>query len=106
MGFLDSFRKYDKFWIGIVLGIALPFLLYPLIRPLDPKNYSFITVEYHKTVLKMLPMLLSRCVFPNALLFFIFLWSNFERLAKGVLYSTVGIVGVLIILHLLFKFLP
>lgn len=103
MEFLEKLRKYDNFWIGIITGIALPLLLYPLIRPLDPENFKFIE-NYQKIVLKMLPMLLSRCVFPNALLFFLFLWGNFERTAKGVLYSTVGIVAVLGILHIVFKF--
>ncbi len=102
MGAIDTLRKYDSFWIGLIAGIALPLILYPILRPLDPENFNFITTEYRKTILKMLPMLLSRCVFPNALLFFIFIWSGFEKTAKGVLYSTVGIVGILIILQIVF----
>ncbi len=105
MEFLNKLRKRDNFWIGLIIGIALPFLLYPLIRPLNPENFNFIDIEYKKTVMKMLPMLLSRCVFPNALLFFLFLWGNFEKTAKGVLYSTVGIVAILGIMHVIFKFI-
>ncbi|HBH49869.1 MAG TPA: hypothetical protein DDX98_14585 [Bacteroidales bacterium] len=102
MGFLDKLKKYDIFWIGLILGIALPLLLYPILRPLDPKNFAFISADYHKAMLKMLPMLLSRCVFPNALLFFLFIWNRFDKIAKGVLYSTVGITAVLIVIQIIF----
>ena len=102
MGFLDNLRRFDNFWIGLVLGLVVPLALYPLLRPLNPANFKFIQTAYKLTILKLLPMLLSRCIFPNALLFFIFIWSDFERLAKGVLYSTVGLVACLIIIQIVF----
>ncbi|MBN1117352.1 MAG: hypothetical protein JXA77_09125 [Bacteroidales bacterium] len=102
MGFLDKLRKIDKFWIGIVAGLVIPIVLYLIIQPLKAANYSFMQEEYKQAVLKMLPMLLSRCIFPNALLFFILIWSDFEQAAKGILYSTVGLVGILILIWLVF----
>jgi hypothetical protein len=102
MGFLDKLKKYDQLWIGIVLGILFPLLLYPVLRPLDPKNFAFISKDYHMALLKLLPMLLSRCVFPNALLFFLFIWSDFDQLAKGVLISTVGLTAILVLIQIIF----
>jgi hypothetical protein len=102
MGFIDNLRKYDRLWIGISLGLLLPLALYPLIRPLDPENFAFISVDYHKAMLKLLPMLLSRCVFPNALLFFLLIWIRFDKTARGVLYSTVGLTAILILIQIIY----
>lgn len=102
MGFLDTLRKYDRFWIGLIMGIGLPLILYPLLRPLDPENFAFISTEYKQAMLKLIPMLLSRCVFPNALLFFIFIWSNFDRIAKGILYATVGLTAILVAIQIIY----
>lgn len=98
----EKLKKHDNFWIGLVLGIALPLILYPLLRPLDPKNFAFISNDYRQAMLKMLPMLLSRCVFPNALLFFLCIWTHFDKTAKGILYSTVGLTGILIAIQIIF----
>ena len=102
MGFLDKLRTIDKFWIGVLTGLVIPIVLYFIIQPLDADNYGFMQEQYKQAVLKMLPMMLSRCVFPNALLFFILIWSDFEQAAKGILYSTVGLAGILIVLWLVF----
>ncbi|QQS50368.1 MAG: hypothetical protein IPM71_12365 [Bacteroidota bacterium] len=102
MGFLDRLRRYDYFWLGIALGLLIPLLLYPILRPLDPKNLGFIAVDQKQIVLKMLPMLLSRCIFPNALIFFLFIWNDMNLLAKGVLYSTLFLTGALILIQFIF----
>lgn len=102
MGFIEKLRRKDNFWIGFVLGIALPLALYPIIRPLDPQNFDFIAKEYQISLINLLPMLLSRCIFPNALIFFLFIWGNFNKTAKGILISTMGLVGILVIIQIVF----
>ncbi|MBN2486973.1 MAG: hypothetical protein JXB34_13440 [Bacteroidales bacterium] len=102
MEFLEKLRRLDNFWFGLITGLALPLALYPLIRPLDPATFNFIKSVYKLTIIKLLPMLLSRCIFPNALLFFIFIWSGYERAAKGILYSTVAMVSALILIQIIF----
>ena len=102
MGFLTNLRRYDKLWIGIVLGLILPAIFFYLTNPLDANKYGAMREEFNKALLKLLPILLSRCIFPNALLFFLLLWSNFENTAKGVLYTTVGLTGILILIQIIF----
>ncbi len=103
MGFLDKLREKDNFWIGLALGIALPLILYPIISPLDAKNFPMIPQsDLRRVMLKMMPYLLSRCVFPNALVFFFAIWGHFNLVAKGILYASIGIVGILIVLQLIF----
>jgi hypothetical protein len=101
MGFLEKLRKIDNFWIGLLLGLALPAILYPILRPLDPSNFSFIQTFGAIDIIKLLPMLLSRCIFPNALLFFIFIWSEYDKAAKGVLYITIFLTGALMLIQFL-----
>jgi hypothetical protein len=101
MGFLEKLRRMNNFWIGLILGILLPLSLFPLMRPFNPDNFAFIQSAYNITIFKLLPLLLSRCIFPNALLFFILIWSDFERAAKGILYATIGLVGILIIIQVI-----
>lgn len=103
MGFLDKLQKLDNFWIGVAFGILLPIILYHFINPLDRENFSFITADYNRAIFKMLPILLSRCIFPNAFIFFISIWSHFDALAKGILYSTIGLTGALILIQLISK---
>ena len=83
MEFLDKLRKYDRFWIGFLLGVLMPLALFPILLPIDPENFAFISASYKKALLKLIPMLLSRCVFPNALIFFLLIWNKFDQTAKG-----------------------
>lgn len=102
MGFLEKLKRFDNFWLGMAVGLLLPLALYPILRPMDPANFTFIAEDYRKTMLKLIPMLLSRCIFPNALLFFILIWSNYEKAAKGVLYITIGLVAILGLIQFIF----
>lgn len=102
MGILDKLRAYDRYWFGLILGVLLPLILYPILRPLDPKNFEFIAVSYNEALLKMIPMLLSRCIFPSALLFFLLIWSDFDKTAKGVLHTTVILTAILILIQIIF----
>lgn len=102
MGFLDKLREKDNFWIGFILGLVLPIAIYPLVRPTNPANFSFMGNTYLHSMLKLFPMLFSRCVFANAVLFFLFIWLNLNRSAKGVLYISIGIVVILIFIEFIF----
>lgn len=102
MGFLEKLRRYDYLWIGVILGLALPLALYPILRPFNPSNFGFIQTMDKFTVIKLLPMLLSRCIFPNAFLFFLLIWTDFERAAKGVLYTTIVLTAILFIIQFFF----
>lgn len=104
MGFLEKLRRFDNFWVGLVVGLAMPIALYPIMRPFNPDNFAFIGSVYKLTLIKLLPLLFSRCIFPNALLFFIFIGVNFDRAAKGVLYSTISLVGILVIIQIINHF--
>ncbi|MBN2611074.1 MAG: hypothetical protein JXB00_05920 [Bacteroidales bacterium] len=51
----------------------------------------------------LLPLVLSWCILPNLLLFFIFNWTDWLKAAKGVLASTVVITLMLFGLKVIYS---
>ncbi|MBA7543567.1 hypothetical protein ES705_35898 [subsurface metagenome] len=87
MGFLNL-QKLNTLLVGIVVGVALPVILYFVFVMPKMSHLSFIGEYYGRMMVKFLPLFLSRCIFPNALLFFLLIWKNQMQIAKGVLIST------------------
>lgn len=92
--------KLDNIAAGIIIGIIVPaiffyFFVYPKIN-----LYSFLEGDLYKgLIMKTLPIFLSRCIFPNALLFFFLLWTDYEKAAKGVLIITGIVTAVLLFIN-------
>jgi len=80
--------KYDSVILGTVLGLLLPlviFMSYYLIAYHGMNLLSFF--HYLGTGEIFLPII-SLCATSNLLLFFIFIWTNRDKSARGVLQAT------------------
>lgn len=80
--------KYDSVVLGTIAGFLLPafaFFLYYFIRYRGMYFRAFIHYLYEGGT--FLPII-SLCVVPNLLIFFIFIWTNRDRSARGVLQAT------------------
>lgn len=80
--------RYDSIIIGTVLGILVPaiaFFAYYLVR--YKGMYFPAYIRYLYTGGTFLPIL-SLCVTPNLLVFFIFIWTKRDKSARGVLQAT------------------
>jgi hypothetical protein len=95
-------KKFDTIVTGIIIGIIVPVIFYYFFVMPGIKQYRFLGDLYLQMVVKMLPMFLSRCIFPNALLFFILLWTNKANAAKGVLIITAILTAILMIINFVF----
>lgn len=103
MGFKDQLKKIDSFFIGLSMGIIVPLVLFTIFQPLDRENFSFMPDRvYNQTIKEILPMILSRCIFPNAFLFFICMSLTLDKLGKGLLFSTTAMVVVLLLIQFVF----
>jgi hypothetical protein len=91
-------NKLDNFILGIITGACLPLILYFVFVFPKMNHYSFIEGFYGDILLKFLPIFLSRCIFPNALLFFFFTWKDKLKVAKGILISTSVLTAVLLLI--------
>ena len=90
-------KKLDSLWIGAVIGLFSPlcslFVFY-LIR------YHHITFEkfFNEILLEhnILTPVISLCVITNLLVFFIFIWTNRNHSARGVLLATFIYAGYVV----------
>lgn len=88
--------KVNNVWLGTVLGILLPAITVFIAWKIRFNQFEldeFFRVMMQK---KILSSLLSLCVIPNLLVFFIFIWLNYLYSARGVLLSTF-IIGFIIV---------
>lgn len=81
--------KFNSFFLGLIPALILPLIsmyVFFLIKFSKNKSFSeFIDIiQSHNVTTKVL----SLCVIPNLLLFFIFIWSDRYTPAKGVIFAT------------------
>jgi uncharacterized membrane protein SpoIIM required for sporulation len=80
-------KKYDQLLVGLVPGIVLPALTFILTWAIIS---SLSLSDYIDQFTKMgrVSSLISLSAIPNLLLFFIFIWLNYIRSARGVIFAT------------------
>lgn len=94
-------RKADKIWVGLLSGIALPFLVMFLFYL---SSYAYLTVPdfMRKMVFAAVFFkILSLCAIVNLASFFVFYKSKHDRAAKGVILATMLFALVVVINHVL-----
>ncbi len=95
-------KRINSLTSGVLIGLIIPILFYMIFYYAKFKNLNFIS--YYKDIYlgTLLPLLISRCVLPNLLLFFIFNWFDWEKAAKGIFIATLGLTIMLFALKLIF----
>jgi hypothetical protein len=96
-------RKLNTLTAGIITGVLVPAILYFILVHPKLSRFSFIEEYYGQMVIKFLPLFLSRCIFPNALIFFFLIWRNQLNIAKGILISTGVLTVILVIINFVLK---
>lgn len=88
--------RFNNVYLGAILGVLVPVITVLLAYKIRFNQYNpeeFLNLLVQK---RLLSSLLSLCVIPNLLVFFIFIWLNYLYSARGVLLSTF-IVGFIIV---------
>lgn len=87
---MESLNKslLNNLWIGLIIGFIVPFFAILIFHLSTYPEMSF--KEFYAQIFGMdiLPALLSLCGVPNLLMFFIFIWTNKLKSARGVLLAT------------------
>ena len=82
-------RRWNKFWIGLVLGIMLPLIVFLWVYFFGFSKTPFCEFLEYTFVMGVLPKILSLCVFfPNLAIFHFFLNREFGYAPKGVISAT------------------
>jgi hypothetical protein len=90
-------KRFNSLLTGLVPALVLPaltllgFWLVKSDRPL-----AEFLVQFQQ--LKMLSKLVSLSVIPNLLLFFLFIWTNRNFSARGVIFATLLLAFIMLIL--------
>ena len=95
-------RRWNKFWIGLALGIFLPLATFFLVYQIGYSNTSFSEFLKFAFVMGALAKILSMCAIPNLAIFYLFLNKDYWRATRGVIAATfLCTLGVVIIKFLL-----
>ena len=89
--------KYDNRLLGLSLGIIVPivtFIIFYLCR--NPVSFKLFYDQV--LTINIISRLVSLCVIPNLLVFFIFIWTNRYKSAHGVIGATFVFAIVVLIL--------
>jgi H+/Cl- antiporter ClcA len=83
-----TFYKWDRFWLGFLLGLLGPLLGIFFFYVMKFTDYTFI--EYLKMVKypSVLSPLLSFGAIVNLFFFFPFIWNDYYNAARGVIGAT------------------
>jgi len=92
-------KKFNNLFTGIIVGVILPTILYFIIVLPKMSHFKFVDEYYRQMIIKFLPLFLTRCIFPNALVFFLLIWQNQLKIAKGILISTAVLTGILVLIN-------
>jgi hypothetical protein len=90
MNVMDKIKKLDKFWIGFTAGLIIPVLslsivyIHTFYPSYNIKEFFDFLYTMHIT-----SKLFSLCVLPNLLLFFLFIWGELYKGARGALGATI-----------------
>jgi hypothetical protein len=77
----------NNIWIGAIAGIILPVLVFTAVKEVRNPELSFVNFINALHSYNALPKLISLCLVPNLILFFIFLKTDKLLSAKGVILS-------------------
>ena len=92
-------QKIDKLYIGVILGIIIPSIFYMIFYYAKIRHLTYFQGSSREFLMIVLPIILTRCIFPNAILFFIFIWRNMFSVAKGLLITTALLTAILVIIN-------
>lgn len=81
-------RNFNHVIIGSVLGIITPPIVLLVTYHYRLQTHSFAEFVHFLLTFQALSNLISLCVVPNLLLFFIFIWIERMASARGVLMAT------------------
>jgi hypothetical protein len=90
----------DNLFTGLISGIVAPAIAFVVYTKIKLPTETIMNVIRHIMELGILSTIISISVFINLLVFFVFIWSNAERSARGVLFATFLYAFVVVVLKL------
>lgn len=95
-------QRFDSTKLGLAVGFGLPILIVSI--TFFVKGYSYGIIPFVKGIVEYgaLTKMLSLCVYPNLIPFFLGIWTNRLQTARGVLGATIIMAILTFVLQLIF----
>ena len=100
-----SLQRFNTLTTGILSGIILPAIVYFIMYYSKVQDVKFTLFSNHLVIGNIIPVIISHCILPNLILFFIFNGLNWMQASKGVLGTTVVLTVLIFALKLIFSIL-
>ena len=81
-------KKFDSIVLGLVLGLIFPLVATILYQKIMFPGYEYDDFLFRAFLIGVHIKVISVCVFPNLLIFFVFIWTNRLKSSRGVLLAT------------------
>ena len=94
--------KMNTLATGIISGIILPVIVYFILYYAKVQDVRFTLFSNRLVIGNIIPVLISHCILPNLLLFFVFNGVNWMQASKGVLGTTVVLTVLIFLIKLIF----
>jgi hypothetical protein len=98
-------QKFNTLATGIITGIVLPIIVYFILYYAKVQDVSFTLFSNNLVIGNIIPIIISHCILPNLLLFFVFNGLNWVQASRGVLGTTVVLTLIIFAIKLVFSLL-
>ncbi|MGC9374324.1 MAG: hypothetical protein ACP5DQ_04700 [Bacteroidales bacterium] len=86
---MKSKYTLNNFTLGLILGILVPIVTMLIVYFTRFNQYVFSELIDYLINTQVFTKIVSLCVIPNLILFFVFIWLNYLYSARGVLMATI-----------------
>ncbi|MBN1143749.1 MAG: hypothetical protein JXA72_04975 [Bacteroidales bacterium] len=100
---MNSLQKFNTLATGIIAGVVVPVIVYFILYYSKIQQVKFTLFSDSLVIGNIIPVIISHCILPNLLLFFIFNGINWLQAAKGVLGTTVVLTILIFAIKLIFS---
>jgi hypothetical protein len=99
---MDYKKYFDRYSVGIILSVLSPSIIFLIFFADRFTEYKVLGDTFSQFLYIVLPVAISRCIFPNIIFFIIFISAGYYKAVKGVLYTSLTLTALLFILKYLF----
>lgn len=95
---MEKLKFLDKGWIGFLLGVTAPVITIIIVYfySFNTNDYTFAQFIHFLKTMRVMSKLFSLCLLPNLLVFFLYIWADFNKGARGVLASTIVLAIIIV----------
>jgi hypothetical protein len=97
-------QQFNTLATGILSGLILPVIIYFILYYSKVQDIRFTLFSNHLVIGNIIPVIISHCILPNLVLFFIFNGLNWMQASKGILGATVVLTVLIFAIKLIYSF--